>query len=71
MSLIRKGGFRERANRNYKYKDSENQQASLMNQNQYQPKSSMTSIEPPAPIAHAETPIACHDPKHPTTSSDE
>lgn len=38
VALIHKGGFRERANRNHRYKDSENQQASLKNQKKYQPK---------------------------------
>ena len=38
VSLIHKGGFRERANRNHRYKDSENQQASLKNPKKYQPK---------------------------------
>lgn len=37
MKLIHKGGFRERANRQSKYQNSENQQAKLKPQNQYQP----------------------------------
>lgn len=37
MQLIRKGGFRERANRHAKYQNSENQQTTLVPQNQYQP----------------------------------
>ncbi len=37
MQLIRKGGFRERANRHKKHQNSENQQTTLIPQNQYQP----------------------------------
>lgn len=37
MQLIRKGGFRERANRHAKYQNSENQQATLVPHHPYQP----------------------------------
>ncbi|TCM66973.1 hypothetical protein EC844_11014 [Acinetobacter calcoaceticus] len=38
MSLIHKGGFRERANRNRRYDQSENRQSGLKPQSIYQPK---------------------------------
>ncbi|MDQ8936825.1 hypothetical protein RFH42_14135 [Acinetobacter rudis] len=45
MTLIRKGGFRERANRQRKYTNSENQQTTLAPQNQYQPTNTPTDLE--------------------------
>lgn len=42
MTLIHKGGFRERANRQSKYQNSENRQANLKPQNQYQPNTEST-----------------------------
>ncbi|SPL72121.1 hypothetical protein [Acinetobacter stercoris] len=45
--LINKGGFRERANRSRVYKNSENQQTTL-NQNQYTPQKKKENINSPS-----------------------
>ena len=45
MKLIHKGGFRERANRQSKYQNSENRQANLKPQNQYQPNNTADQLE--------------------------
>ncbi len=49
MKLIHKGGFRERANRQSKYQNSENRQTTLK-PNQYQPTTTVDSSEHPQHI---------------------
>lgn len=65
MSLIHKGGFRERANRNHRYKDSENQQANLKNQKRYQPKT-----QDQQPVVAETATLPAIDPK-PTLGTEE
>lgn len=55
MQLIHKGGFRERANRQSKYQNSENRQANLKPQNQYQPNTPSEHSQHINPQDHSKT----------------
>lgn len=53
VQLINKGGFRERANRSSKYRQSENQQT-VLNPNLYQPNTKK-SDQQPLSVNHPDT----------------
>ncbi len=55
MKLIHKGGFRERANRNRKYQQSENHQTTLEIKHQYQPRITETEAQEDTDTTQQET----------------